>query len=445
MAHDHYCVIGTATAGLTLNAEIALSRDDRRRHLHLIGKTGTGKTTLLRTLIYDDLRQGRNLCVLDPLGGLAEAVAESVPPSRNDEAIYVDPSDLANPIGFNPLDRVRPDSRHLCADHILGAFSHIWGTSLESAPRMSYVLYNALRLLLDAEGTTLLGLPRLLVDDRYRAELLAQCRDDTVKAYWTQEFAGYDDHFRTQVIGPIQNKIGMLLAPPALRNMLGQPRSTINIARIMNDRGLLICNLAKGKIGATGSHLIGALIATTIAQVAEERASIPFEQRRDFTLYADEFQNFATDSFATIASEARNHALSLCVAHQFQAQVPEAVRVALLGNCGSLVAFRIGAEDAQTMAAELDIENHRILSDTPNFRAWARLLHQGNPTNAIMLQTVLPEAPANGRLAAVIAHTRARHTRSRDSVEALVLKQQGGGAPIQAAAPKPHRSLRRRS
>ncbi len=420
--HDD-TVLGTTTRGYELAAPVTLSLDDRRRHLHLIGKTGTGKTTLLRTLIYDDLAAGKNFAVLDPLGGLAEAVIDAVPASRNDQTIYFNPADLEHPIGFNPLDRVAPDMRHLVADHVVSAFLHVWGGSLEETPRLVYVLYNSMRLLLDTASSTLLGLPRLLVDDRYRARLLKNCADPVVRGYWENEFAAYDDRFRTQVISPVQNKIGMLLSPLGLRLIIGQPRSTINIARLMNEGGVLVANLAKGKIGSTASHLLGAFLATTIAQVAEERASIAYEDRRDFTLFADELQNFATDSFAQTLSESRNWRLMCVLAHQYLSQLPRRLQDAIIANCGNYLVFRIGAQDANIMAAELGIENARTLSDTSNFSAWVKLLQNGNPTDAFFLETQVPEPPAFGRAAAVIAHTRARHTRDRAAVESMILRQ----------------------
>jgi hypothetical protein len=417
------CVLGTTTRGFELAAPVALSLDDRRRHCHLIGKTGTGKTTLLRTMIYDDLTAGRNFAVLDPLGGLAEAVADAVPVARNDEVIYFNPADLEHPIGFNPLDRVPPDMRHLVADHVVSAFMHIWGASLEDTPRLVYVLYNSLRLLLDTPGSTLLGVPRLLVDDRYRTRLLKQCNDPVVCGYWDNEFAAYDDRFRVQVISPVQNKIGMLLSPPGLRLIIGQHRSTIDIGRLMNEGGILIANLTKGKIGATASHLLGAFLATTIAQVAEERAAIPFEARRDFSLYADELHNFATESFAQTLSEARNWRLMCVLAHQHLSQLPRRLQDAIIANCGNYIVFRIGAQDTNVMAAELGIDNARTLSDTSNFSAWAKLLSGGNPTEPFYLNTHRPEPPAQGRMNAVIAHTRARHTRERAAVDRMIVRQ----------------------
>ena len=422
---DDVCVLGTATRGFDLAAAITLSIDDRRRHLHLIGKTGTGKTTLLRRLIYDDLSAGRNFALLDPLGGLAEAVIDAVPTWRNDEVIYFN-AELAHPIGFNPLDRVPPDMRHLVADHVLNAFMHIWGASLEDTPRLIYILYNSLRLLLDNPGSTLLGLPRLLVDDDYRARLLGHCTDPVVRGYWENEFADYDERFRVQVIASSQNKIGMLLSPPGLRLIIGQPRSTIDIARLMNEGGILVANLSKGRIGATASHLLGAFLATTIAQVAEERAAIPLERRLDFTLYSDEVQNIATESFALVLSEARNWRLTCVLGHQHLSQLPRRLQDSVIANCGNYIVFRIGAQDAEVMAAELGIENVHTLCDTRNFSAWVKLLQDGNPTDAFPLETSMPEAPEQGRAAAVIAHTRARHTRDRAVVERMIARQLEG-------------------
>lgn len=349
MEHDGI-IIGTATRGLELAAPITLSFADRRQHVHVMGRTGTGKSTLLKAFLFDDLRHGRGFALLDPLGGLARAVADTVPKSRNDAAIYLDPSDLEHPIGINPLHAVAHDQRHLVADHVVAAFAHIWGANLAQTPRLIYLVYNSVRLLLDTPGSTLLGLPRLLVDDRYRERLLRTCEDPVVAAFWVNEFAVYDDRFRAQVIAPAQNKIGMLLAGP-LSNILGQRRSTIDIARIMDEGGHLIANLAKGKIGATGSHLLGALIATTISQVADRRSSTPNADWRDFTLYCDEVQNFATERFAGTLSEGRNGRLLLVLAHQYLEQLPQSLQRAILANCGSFIVMRIGAKDASVMAA----------------------------------------------------------------------------------------------
>ncbi len=408
--------LGTATIGLELHAPVTLSRNDLRRHLYIIGKTGTGKSTLLFDLMLGDLLAGRGFALLDPHGDLATAVADATPPWRiPDGVIYLDPSDLQHPIGFNPLYGISPDQRPLVAAHIVAAFQHIWGTSW--GPRLEYILTNALRLLLDAPGSTLLGLPRLLADGAYRDSLLAHARDPVVGNFWLNEFAHYSERYAIEAIAPIQNKVGTLLAPPAIRNILGQVRSTIDIRAIMDRRQVLIVNLTKGKLGEAPTHLLGAFLATAFAQAAEARAEVPEHDRTDFTLYADEFQHFATDSFATILSEARKYRLSLVLAHQFLGQLTPLLRQAVIGNAGSILAFRLGAEDAPLIANELGIESPSALTDTANFSAWAKLTRYGVPGEPRRVDTLLPDPSNSGRLEAVRLRTWARYTRPRQVVE----------------------------
>jgi len=410
-------VLGTATRGLQLAVPIALSQPDRRRHLHVIGKTGTGKSTLLLNLMLSDLDAGRGFALLDPHGDLAESVVDAVPPERTNDVLYFNPSDLQHVPAFNPLDRVPVDQRPLVAEHLLAAFSLIWDASLEATPRLIYILLNALRLLLDAPGSTLLGLPRLLIDDAYRTRLLRTCRDPIVHAFWTKEFASYDHRFLVSAVSPIQNKIGVLLSPNALRNIIGQRHSTIDIPSIMNTGRVFIANLSKGKLGPTSTHLLGAFLATAFAQAAEARATMREHDRRDFTLFADEFQNFATESFASVLSEARKWRLALVLAHQYLGQIPSSLLQAVLGNTGSIIVFRVGASDADRLAPELGIESPSALADTANFSAWVKLIRDGTPIEPILIDTIYPEPTHIGRAAAVVARTRARHTRPRASVE----------------------------
>jgi uncharacterized protein DUF87 len=269
-------LLGTATVGLELHA---LSRSDLRRHLYIIGKTGTGKSTLLYNLMLADLAGGYGFALLDPHGDLATAIADATPAWRIEHGvIYLDPSDLSHPVGFNPLNNVAVDQRPLAAAHVVAAFRHIWGNSW--GPRLEYILTNALRLLLDAPGSTLLGLPRLLTEDALRKRLLAHSRDPVVRNFWQNEFAEYSDRFAVEAIAPIQNKVGTLLSPPAIRNMLGQVKSTIDIRAIMDRRQVLIVNLAKGKLGEAPTHLLGAFLATAFAQAAEARADVPEDKRQ---------------------------------------------------------------------------------------------------------------------------------------------------------------------
>lgn len=411
-----YVQLGTATVGLELDAPISISRDDLRRHLYIVGKSGTGKSTLLYNLMRADLESGHGFALLDPHGDLALSVADAAPAWRIAHGvIYLDPADLAFPIGFNPLSAVEPDRRPLVAARVVAAFQHIWGDSW--GPRMEYILSNGLRLLLDAPGSTLLGLPRLLVDAQYRTQLLAHTRDPIIRHFWEVEFAQYNERFAMEAISPIQNKVGALLAPPAIRNMLGQVKSTIDIRAIMDRGQVLIVNLSKGRLGEAPTHLLGAFLATAFAQAAEARADIAEHERRDFTLYADEFQHFATDSFATILSEARKYHLALVLAHQFVGQLPDLLRQAVIGNAGSIVAFRIGAEDAPLIANELGIENSAALTETANFAAWTKLMRGGVPADARLLSTQPPFDGAPGALRRTRARTRARYARPRQSVE----------------------------
>lgn len=402
--------------GVTPSGSAArLSHADRRRHVYLIGKTGTGKSTLLYNFMMSDLARGHGFALLDPHGDLAEAVADSVPARRTNEVIYLDPSDLAFPVGLNPIAGVEPDRRPLVAAHIVAAFQHIWGNSW--GPRLEYILTNALRLLLDAPGSTLLGLPRLLSDERYRNRLLAQSHDPVVRGFWTQEFAAYAERFQMEAIAPVQNKVGTLLSPPAIRNMLGQSRSGIDIRRVMDDGHILIVNLSKGRLGEAPAHLLGAFLATAFAQAAETRADVPEAERRDFTLYADEFQNFATDSFAAILSEARKYRLAVVLAHQFLGQLPPLLRQAVIGNSGSVVVFRVGAEDAPLLAAELGVHNPMALTEIANFSAWSKVMQNDLPIEAHHIQMLPAQSTVAARLTAIRNRTRARHARPREAVE----------------------------
>lgn len=408
-----------------------LSDLDRRRPTYIVGKTGTGKSTAMRSMMLDDLERGRGFALLDPHGDLAEQIADCVPHSRFNDVIYVDPSDPTQCLGFNPLHNVPLDRRPLIAARVVATFAHIWNLSLEVAPRLTYILYNGVRLLLDAPDATLLGLQRLLVDDVYRARLLETATDPAVRAFWEEEFGQLSDRDAALAVSSLQNKVGMLLAGP-LRNILGQVTSTIDIRRLMDEGAVLIVNLHKGRLGEGPTHVLGAFLATAFAQAAESRADIPEHERRDFTLYADEFQNFATDSFASTLSESRKWRLNLVLSHQFLGQLPTTLRQAVIGNAGSIIAFRIGGEDADTL--HLEMQNRELvydyakpgyinvaapipLTNTSNFTAWVKLLDNGEPTETRLAYMDAPRPDIAGRLAAARARSRSRYLRPRAVVE----------------------------
>jgi type IV secretory pathway TraG/TraD family ATPase VirD4 len=394
---------------------VPLSRDDKRRHLYIVGKTGTGKSSLLFNLMRED----HGFALLDPHGDLAPAVAEAMESHRTNDVIYLDPSDLAHPFAFNPLSNVVRDMRPLIAAQVVASFKSIYGASW--GPRLQYILTCSLRLLLDNPGSTLLGLPKLLANERYRAALLKRCEDPFIRMFWEEEFANYSDRLRSDAVAPVQNKVGALLSPPAIRNILGQATSTIDIPRLMNEGRVLILNLAKGKLGDEPAHLLGALFVSAFARAAEARSAMREDDRRDFTLYVDEFQNFATDSFATILSEARKWRLSLVLAHQLLGQLPDTLRQAVFGNVGTIICFRVGAEDAAHMADELDVANLTALTDTPNYHAVVKLSSGRIPSRALRVRMAEP-ITSTGRLKPIVERTRARHTRPIEQVERSIAR-----------------------
>jgi type IV secretory pathway TraG/TraD family ATPase VirD4 len=373
--------------------------------MHLLGKTGSGKSTLLYNLMRSDFERGRGFALLDPHGDLAHAVADATPSARVKDTIYLDPLDT-HVVSYNPLIDIDPLHRATVASHVVSSFKHIWASNW--GPRLEYILTNAVRLLLDNNGT-LKDIPRLLVDTPYRTQLLKHCSDDFVRLFWTVEYAGYNDRLRAEAIAPIQNKAGTFANNPILRAVIGAP-STIDLRGIMDTGKVLLCNLSK-RMGAEPSHLLGALLTTGFAQAAMARHDQEEEDRVDFTLYVDEFQNYATESFSHILSEARKYRLNLVLANQFMHQVPELLRYAVVGNTGTLVVFRIGSVDAPLFSKELGIPE-RILIDLPNYHARVRTMIDGSPSAARYIET-LPADISTGGYQSVLNTTRTRYARER--------------------------------
>jgi len=382
-----------------------LSDASRRQHMHIIGKTGVGKSALLYNLMRSDITRGRGFALLDPHGDLAQSVADAIPKDRYEDTIYFDPLDT-HVVSYNPLTDTSPLHRATVAAHVVSSFKHIWLHTWGA--RLEYILTNAVRLLLD-NHRTLTDIPRLLVDDRFRKKLLSHCSDEYVRLFWQVEYMGYSDRLRAEAIAPIQNKAGVFANNPILRAVVGQ-KSTIDISDIMDNRKILICNLSKS-MGAEPSHLLGSLLVTGFAQGAMARDAIPEEERQDFTLYVDEFQNYATESFSDILSEARKYRLNLVLANQFMTQVPDILRYSVIGNTGTLVVFRIGSFDAPLFSKELGLTERQLI-DLPNYRAYARTMIEGSPSAARLLDT-LPPNLSTGSFKSVQNVTRANHARKR--------------------------------
>jgi GTPase SAR1 family protein len=400
---------------------VALDSEERRRHLYIIGQTGTGKSTLLLNLIRQDLISGQGLALLDPHGDLAEAALAHVPRSRTNDLVYLNPADAERPIGFNPLSRVPNDLKPMAADGIVSAFRHVWPDSW--GPRLDYILTNAVRALLDVPGASLLMLPRLLIDDAFRGRLIERhVSDPIVRSFWLNEFVAFSPSFRVEAVAPIQNKIGKALTMPSLRNMLAQPKSTITLRRLMDEGAIVICNLAKGALGEATAHLLGALLISSFAQAALARADTPVRQRRRFHLYADEFQSFATESFGLILSEARKYGLTLTVGHQYLDQLPSSLQSAVFGNVGSFIACRVGAADAGIVSSQIGLNNPDAVLDLPNFAVWARLLKGGVPTSPVRLELHDTPRSRRGSVHRLIAVSRSRFGRPRDDVEQRIAR-----------------------
>jgi hypothetical protein len=327
-----------------------IKAEDRLRHFYVIGKTGMGKSTLLENMAIQDIRNGEGMAFLDPHGTTAKLLLDYIPKERIKDVIYFDPSDLDNPIGFNIMEDVGKDRRHLVVNGLMSAFKKIWEDAWSA--RMEYILNNTLLALLEYPGSTLLGVNRMLSDKNYRKKVVDNVTDPSVKAFWTDEFANYTERFAQEATPAIQNKIGQFTSNPLIRNIIGQPKSNIDFRKAMDERKIIIVNLSKGRIGEQNISLIGSMLVTKIYLAAMSRADVaPSELRNlpNFYCFVDEFQSFVNDSFADILSEARKYKLSLSIAHQYIDQMPDNVRSAVLGNVGTTVAFRVGPFDAEIL------------------------------------------------------------------------------------------------
>jgi CxxC-x17-CxxC domain-containing protein len=407
-----------------------IKRRDRRQHMYVLGKSGTGKSVLLSNLIAQNIENGEGVCVVDPHGELVEEILNLIPAHRVKDVIYFNPADTDYHIGFNVIALEDPKYKHLVASGLMGIFTKIWANAWSS--RMEYILNNAILALLDTPGTTLLGIPRLLVDKDYRQMIISNLKDPVVKAFWVHEYEQWREQFRNEAIAPIQNKVGQFLSTSIIRNVVGQSKSTIDIFKIMNEGKIFLVNVSKGRVGEDNSALLGGMIITKIQLAAMERVRIPEDERKDFYLYVDEFQNFATDSFANILSEARKYRLNLIVAHQYTAQLSNengtAVRDAVFGNVGTMVIFRVGADDADFLEKEFEPEfTAQDLVNLPNYHVYLKLMIDG-VTSRPFSATTLPPIKfdiAAGTKEKIIESSRKLYTRPREEVEDEISKWSG--------------------
>lgn len=414
-----------------------IKREDRRKHMYVIGKTGMGKTTMMENMIIQDIVNDNGLAFVDPHGDSVEKILNYIPARRINDVVYFNPSDMEFPIAFNILESVDPRYKHLVASGLMGVFTKIWA-NLWSA-RMEYILNNAILALLDSPGNTLLGISRMLIDKKYRKRIVDNVKDPIVRSFWQDEFANWNEKYRMEAIAPIQNKVGQFLSSGIIRNIVGQPKSTVDLRELMDNKKILLMNLSKGRVGEDNSALLGAMIITKLQLAALSRVDIPEEDRNDFYLYVDEFQNFATESFATILSEARKYRLNLIVGHQYIGQLVQdnntKVRDAVFGNVGTIVTFRVGAADAEFLEKEfMPIFTENDLVNIPKHTVILKLMINGVASDPFTAETLPPgtyEKTDNGEK--IIRVSRERYANPVTDVEDKITKWMGQEFHEQAA------------
>lgn len=387
-----------------------------------------GKSTLLENMIYSDILAGRGVGLIDPHGDLAETILASIPKSRTNDIVLFDPSDTAYPIAFNMLESPSPELRPIVGSGLVSIFKKMFSESW--GPRLEYILRNTILTLLTIPDSTLISIPLLLTHESYRKKVVGKLKDPILVQFWTQEFEKMSPNMMSEAVNPILNKVGQFLSSPILRNILGQPKNPFSMRWVMDNGKIFIVNLSKGKIGEDASALLGAMMVTKFQIEAMTRADIPERDRRDFGLYVDEFQNFATDSFATILSEARKYKLSLTMANQYIAQMPEAVQGAVFGNVGSLISFQVGHQDAVVLADMFGGEDIITPPDLTNLRKYdiyTKLLINGMPSPVFSATTFAPlhtriDVPTQQSRDILLKVSREKYTKKREFVEKKIFE-----------------------
>ncbi len=405
--------------------KFGIKNKDRSRHMYVIGMTGMGKSTMLENLAIQDIQSGEGVAFIDPHGGTAEKLLSYIPEHRIKDVVYFAPFDDEYPISFNVLEDVDPKRRHLVVDGLMSSFKKIFvdsdGKGTFSA-RMEYILQNILQALLEYPDSTLLGVNRMLSDKDYRKKVVDNVTDPSVKAFWVEEYAKYTDKFAAEAAPAIQNKVGQFTGNPSIRNLVGQPKSSFDIRDIMDNRKILIMNLSKGRMGEGNSNLIGSMLITKMYLAAMSRADKSESEMRElppFNFYVDEFQSFASDSFANILSEARKYKLNLTIAHQYVDQMSEKVKEAVFGNVGTMVVFRVGSADAEIF--EKEFAPFFLLEDVVSLgqrQIYLRLMIDGvgsQPFSATTLPPIPP--PEISYKQNVIDFSRMTFARKKEDVE----------------------------
>ncbi|MBI4090743.1 MAG: type IV secretion system DNA-binding domain-containing protein [Candidatus Komeilibacteria bacterium] len=372
------------------NRIFGIKDEDRFSHIYIIGKTGTGKSTLMETMALQDLERGNGFALVDPHGDLVERIATRIPQARQSDVIYLNASDPSQPYGYNPLRYVREDRIALAASGMMEVFKKMWPEAW--GVRMEHILRNILMALLEQPNATLHDVLRVISDQKFRKEIAQSLKNETVKTFLEKDYERFSFGYRVDGTAPIQNKVGAFLSDPLLNRILTAPSTDLHIRKIMDDGKVLLVNLAKGRIGEDSSSLLGGLLVTTIGLAAYSRADLPANERRDFFVYVDEFQSFTTLAVANMFAELRKYRLAFTVAHQYLHQLEPDVRHAVLGNAGTVISFRVGGEDAPYVAREFVDEYEQIdLMQLPNYRIYLKLMIDGMPSKPFSALTAMPD------------------------------------------------------
>ncbi|MBU1018969.1 DUF87 domain-containing protein [Patescibacteria group bacterium] len=418
-----------STFGLTnyhnQGIKFGIKRVDRRRHLYVVGKSGTGKSKFLELLIISDILSGKGVGVLDPHGDLVDAVLKYIPEERKNDVILFDPGDNDFPIAFNPLEKVPDHLKLRVTIGFIEVFKKLFGNNWTN--RLEHVLRYTTLALLDSPDTTILSIMKMLSDKNYRQRIVANIQDSVIKNFWVNEFAAWSEKFDNEAIMPLLNKVGQFVSTSQIRNIIGQPENRLNIREMMDDGKILLMKISKGTLGEENCQLIGAMMVTKIHQAAMARADTPEEQRKDFYLYCDEFQYFATDTFAEILSEARKYRLNLTMAHQYMGQLDDLVRTTVFGNVGSLMSFRIGAEDAAIMEQEYTPKfNVRDIINLGVREFYVKMSIDGQIRDAFSGRTIDVPKPVNDLSEEIRDLSRKKYCRPRSEVEEILKKWEEG-------------------
>jgi len=403
-----------------IRKRFGIKEKNRQGHMYIVGKTGTGKSTLIENMVISDIRKGNGMALIDPHGDLAKDVLNFIPKRRIKDVIYFNPSDSHYPVAFNLLEKVNPDQYHLVASGLISVFKKIWFEFW--GPRLEHILRHSLLTLLELPGSTLLDVPRLLTDKEFRSGIVAKIKNQQVKDFWLWEFERYSAWLRSEAISPILNKIGQFLANTPIRNIVGQRENTFDLRKVMDEGKILIVNLSKGEIGEDDCALLGAMIVTKIQLAALSRADLKEKKRRPFYLYVDEIHNFLTQSFADILSEARKYGLNLILAHQYIEQLDKKIRAAIFGNVGTIISFKVGTEDAKYLAREFyPVFNETDLIILPNYRIYLKLMVNGVASRAFSAITLPSPERKTSYKDAIIEESRIKYGTPRKEVEREIL------------------------